>query len=115
MLRRTLPLLITTLLLALVIPVTGRRGDTLPETLTDREFWSLIAQLSEPDGEFMSRSGSTDNLLSNEIQVSTVAAALTAQVKPSGVYLGVGPEQNFSYIAAMKPRIAFVTDIRRGN
>ena len=115
MLRRTLPLVITTLLLALAVPVTGRRGDTLPESLTDREFWSLIGQLSEPNGEFVSRSGSPDNLLSNEMQVSTAAAALAGQVKPSGVYLGVGPEQNFTYIAAIKPRIAFVTDIRRGN
>ena len=36
-------------------------------------------------------------------------------MKPSGVYLGVGPEQNFTYIAAIRPRIAFITDIRRGN
>jgi hypothetical protein len=36
-------------------------------------------------------------------------------VKPGGVYLGVGPEQNFTYIAAMRPKIAFITDIRRGN
>jgi hypothetical protein len=74
-----------------------------------------VQQLSEPDGHFVSRSGSPDNLLSNEIQISTVAAALAKQVPPGGVYLGVGPEQNFSYIAAIKPRIAFVTDIRRGN
>jgi hypothetical protein len=113
--RRTLPLVITTLLLMLAVPATGRRADTLPESLTDREFWSLIGQLSEPNGEFVSRSGSPDNLLSNEMQVSTVAAALAGQVKPASVYLGVGPEQNFTYIAAIKPRIAFVTDIRRGN
>ena len=47
--------------------------------------------------------------------MSTVAAALATRVKPGGVYLGVGPEQNFTYIAAMRPRIAFITDIRRGN
>src|SRR4029079_18538688 len=64
---------------------------------------------------FVSRSGSPDNLLSNEMQVSTVAAALARQMPAAGVYLGVGPEQNFTYIAAIKPRIAFITDIRRGN
>jgi hypothetical protein len=32
-----------------------------------------------------------------------------------GVYLGVGPDQNFTYIAALEPRIAFIVDIRRGN
>jgi hypothetical protein len=30
-----------------------------------------------------------------------------------GVYLGVGPEQNLSYIAAIRPAMAFVIDIRR--
>jgi len=103
------------LLLLLLGPIAGRGRDTLPAALTDREFWSLTEQLSEPDGYFRSNSGSPDNLLSNESTVSTVAAALAARVKPGGVYLGVGPEQNFTYIAAMRPRIAFITDIRRGN
>ncbi len=93
----------------------GRTRDTLPTALSDREFWSLTEQLSEPDGFFRSNSGSPDNLLSNESNISTVAAALNERVKPSGVYLGVGPEQNFTYIAAIRPRIAFITDIRRGN
>lgn len=113
--RRTPTILLPVLLLAVIVPVASRRADTVPATLTDREFWSLSAQLSEPNGSFVSRSGSPDNLLSNEMQVSTVAAALAAQVKPSGIYLGVGPEQNFTYIAAIRPRIAFITDIRRGN
>jgi hypothetical protein len=34
---------------------------------------------------------------------------------PGRAYLGVGPEQNFTYIAAVKPSIAFIVDIRRGN
>jgi hypothetical protein len=29
------------------------------------------------------------------------------------VYMGVGPEQNFTYIAAIRPRMAFIVDIRR--
>jgi hypothetical protein len=37
-------------------------------------FWSLTAQLSEPNGHFVSRSGSTDNLPANEMRISTVAA-----------------------------------------
>ena len=53
--------------------------------------------------------------MSNEITLSTVAAALAQRVKPGGVYLGVGPEQNFHYIAAIRPKIAFINDIRRGN
>jgi hypothetical protein len=35
--------------------------------------------------------------------------------RPGRVYLGVGPEQNFTYIAAMKPAMVFIVDIRRGN
>jgi hypothetical protein len=115
MLRR-IPVAVTAcLLLGFAVSLASRFADTLPATLTDREFWSLTQQLSEPNGYFVSRSGSPDNLLSNEMQISTVAAALAKQVPPAGVYLGVGPEQNFTYVAAMKPRIAFVTDIRRGN
>ena len=103
------------LLLALAVSSFGGGADTLPASLTDREFWALVGQLSEPNGVFVSRSGSPDNLLSNEMPVSTLAAAVARQVPPSGVYLGVGPEQNFTYIAAIRPRIAFITDIRRGN
>jgi len=36
-------------------------------------------------------------------------------VQPGGAYLGVGPEQNFTYIAAFEPSIAFIVDIRRQN
>ena len=97
------------------LPVAGQNRDQLPASLTDAEFWSLTTRISEPDGFFRSNSGSTDNLLSNEDTISTVAAALATRTKPGGVYLGVGPEQNFTYIAAMRPRLAFVTDIRRGN
>jgi hypothetical protein len=31
------------------------------------------------------------------------------------VYLGVAPDQNFTYIVALHPKIAFIVDIRRGN
>jgi len=115
MLRRIPVVLSGCLLVGFAVSLASRFADTLPATLTDREFWSLTQQLSEANGYFVSRSGSPDNLLSNEMQVSTIAAALAKHVPPSGVYLGVGPEQNFTYIAAMKPRIAFVMDIRRGN
>jgi hypothetical protein len=103
------------LLCLLQAPAAAQPRDTLPAALSDREFWSLTERMSEPNGYFRSNSGSPDNLLSNENNVSAVAAALAARVKPSGVYLGVGPEQNFTYIAAIRPRMAIITDIRRGN
>src|SRR5215471_16646327 len=100
---------------SLLLTLCPTAADTLPGMLSDTEFWSLIERISEPDGYFRSNSGSTDNLLSNENGLSTAATALSMRPKGSGVYLGVGPEQNFTYIAAMRPRIAFITDIRRGN
>jgi len=102
-------------LFCLVLTLCVTAADTLPATISDTEFWSLIERMSEPDGFFRSNSGSTDNLLSNENGLSTVAASLAMRPKGSGVYLGVGPEQNFTYLVAMRPRIAFITDIRRGN
>ena len=86
------------------------RGGDLPERLSDQEFWRLMEELSEPNGYFRS-----DNLLSNEQVFARVIPELVSAAKPGGVYLGVGPEQNFTYIAAIKPKIAFIIDIRRGN
>jgi hypothetical protein len=40
---------------------------------------------------------------------------LISRTHPGGVYLGVGPEQNFTYIAAVRPATAVLFDIRRGN
>jgi len=70
----------------------------------------LSAQLSEPGGYFDS-----DNLISNETSYLQVAEQLADQVSAGGVYVGVGPDQNFNYIARVKPRYAFILDIRRQN
>jgi|SRR5689334_14333545 hypothetical protein len=86
------------------------RPDTLPGELSDKEFWSLVSEYSEPDGFFRS-----DNLVSNERTFQEVIPELKKRALPNGVYLGVGPDQNFTYIAALKPRLAFIVDIRRGN
>lgn len=91
-------------------PLIGAAPDTLPDRLSDQEFWALSERLSEPDGYFRS-----DNLLSNELYFPEVIDHLVERAGTGGVYLGVGPEQNFSYIAALRPRIAFITDVRRGN
>ena len=96
------------LLCAAVIPV--RAQSTIPARLSDQELWRLNAELSEPGGYFRS-----DNLLSNETGFQAVIPSLRERIKPGGVYLGVGPEQNFTYIVALQPRIAFIIDIRRGN
>src|SRR5258705_7473515 len=96
--------------LILVIQLTGYAADTLPPQLTDQEFWKLSNEFSEPDGMFRS-----DNLLSNESYFQYVISPLNDAVKTPSVYMGVGPEQNFTYIAALKPKMVFIVDIRRGN
>ena len=85
-------------------------GARLPDRLSDRQFWSLIDELSEPDGSFRS-----DNLLSNEIFLQYVIPELISTARPQQAYLGVGPEQNFTYIAALRPKMVFIVDVRRGN
>jgi len=82
----------------------------LPARLSDAEFWRLVSTFSEPDGYFDS-----DNLVSNEDTYQTVIPELERRIAPGGVYLGVGPDQNFSYIVAIRPTLAFITDVRRGN
>jgi hypothetical protein len=86
------------------------RADTLPARLSDAEFWKLSEELSEPGGFFRS-----DNLVSNELWFQWVVPELLQRSTQGGVYLGVGPEQNFTYIAALKPKMVFITDVRRGN
>ena len=85
-------------------------AESLPAQLTDQEFWKLSSDSSEPDGTFRS-----DNLLSNESYFQYVIPALNEIVKQGRVYMGVGPEQNFTYIAALKPKMVFIVDIRREN
>jgi len=84
--------------------------ETLPQSITDDAFRRLISTLSEPGGNFQS-----ENLLSNETDFPHVMSELKDTVSPAGVYLGVGPEQNFNYIAAIQPRMAFIIDIRPQN
>jgi hypothetical protein len=96
-------------LIAAARPIAGA-ADGLPARIADTDFWSLIGELSEPDGNFP-----FDNFVSNETTIQSVIPALKARARQGGAYLGVGPEQNFTYIAALEPRIAFIIDIRRQN
>ena len=84
-------------------------AEKLPQRLSNQEFWKLTADLSEPDGTFHS-----ENLVSNEFRFRYVLPSLVRMAKPGRAYLGVGSEQNFTYMAALHPDIAFIIDIRRG-
>ncbi len=92
------------------LPLVDGAAERLPSRLSDQEFWKISTDSSEPDGTFRS-----DNLLSNEIGFPYVLAEVGRSARTGGAYLGVGPEQNFHYIAALKPKMAFIIDVRRGN
>jgi len=112
-LRRTI--LAASIAIALALGGSGQRSAPAPAAataarLTDQQFWQLIDEFSEPGGFFRS-----ENLVSNEDTFQYVIPRLQAAIKPGGVYVGVGPDQNYTYIAALAPRIAFIPDVRRGN
>jgi hypothetical protein len=56
-----------------------------------------------------------DNLMSNEDSFPRICSDIQQHVSKNGIYLGVGPDQNFSYIAHTQPRLAFILDHRRRN
>ena len=95
---------------ALVGPRIAVAADSLPKQLSDRAFWAMVVDFSEAEGTFRS-----ENLISNERTFQEVIPELKTHVTPGGVYLGVGPDQNFTYIASLRPRMAFIVDIRRQN
>jgi len=103
----TFGVLLITGCLAVSVP---KGADTLPDRLTDQAFWSLVSGFSEEGGYFP-----YENFLSNETSYQYVIPQLVKVTKAGGAYLGVAPEQNFTYIAAIRPKIAFIIDIRRQN
>ncbi len=82
----------------------------VPTRLSDQEFWKLSRDSSEEDGYFRS-----DNLLSNETTFQYIIPRLLQNAKQGRVYVGVGPEQNFTYMVALRPAMAVIIDIRHGN
>ena len=81
-----------------------------PAAQTPARFADRIAALSEPGGYF-----DTDNLISNEASYVRVLPELAQRKVRGGAYIGVGPDQNYTYIVAIRPSIAFILDIRRDN
>ena len=93
----------------LLVPLSLKPADTLPAQIPDAAFWRMVTGFSEEAGPFRFQ------YMSNEREFAALIPDLKKSTKPGGVYLGVGPEQNFSYVAALRPRIAFIFDIRREN
>jgi hypothetical protein len=91
------------------VPATAAAQSTLPAKIADAEYWKTINDLAEPGGYFRI----PDNFTSNEIEVGWIFTRLQDTRVNGGVYLGVGPEQNLSYIASIRPKMAVLFDIRR--
>lgn len=106
--RRLLSL--ATILAVALAPANSACAQELPSKLSDSTFWKLVTDYSEPGGYFRS-----DNFVSNEMAFQTVIPTLQRTTRTGGVYLGVGPDQNFTYIVGIRPKLSFIFDIRRGN
>lgn len=106
------PIIALAACLAVLVAGPGLRlaARDLPASLSDATFWQMVTDFSEFGGSFPS-----NNFVSNETAFQTVVPRLKSTVAPGGVYLGVGPDQNFTYITALRPRVAFIVDIRRQN
>jgi hypothetical protein len=96
--------------LPLSVPAMAVQTTALPAEISDKDFWRMIVDLSEPGGTY-----AYENFVSNELQYQDVVPALKKTTKPGRVYIGVGPEQNFTYASVLQSKLAFVIDIRRQN
>jgi hypothetical protein len=105
-------LLLAWALLPLLIGASPAYPQAAPAALSaaDTSFAAIVTRLSESGGYF-----DTDNLISNEASYLHVIGGLRQLGLSGGAYLGVGPDQNFSYIAQLRPSIAILVDIRRDN
>jgi hypothetical protein len=97
-------------ILLLLAPRWSRPSGASPAPIDDAAFWRMFSEFSEPNGYFRS-----DNFVSNERTFQEVIPTLRTKAPSGGAYLGVGPDQNFTYLVALRPRIAFIVDIRRQN
>src|SRR3989442_3606284 len=90
----------------LLIPLSLKPADSLPAQIPDAAFWRMETGFSEEAGPFRFQ------FMSNEREFAALIPALKKSTKAGGRYMGVGPDQNFSYISALRPRLAFIFDFR---
>lgn len=102
--------LIAAALMVVIVGLTGVMAQPPAESLTPEQFAQLSRDLSEPGGYF-----DTDNLISNEGSYLHVLGRMRELGVSGGAVIGVGPDQSFSYIAQIRPRMAFMIDLRRDN
>ena len=76
----------------------------------DVGFGRRIAELSEPES-----GPAADNLVSNEDSYPRVAGELARRTPKDAVYLGVGPDQNYTLMAHARPRLGTRCGPRAGS
>ena len=103
--RRRVRFILVTLTLVVCVVILGtssvQLGQSigLPDQISDQEFWRMITDFSEPQGLYTG-----DNWISNEASIQDVIPPLKQLTRPGGVYLRVGPEQNFTYMWALQSK-----------
>jgi hypothetical protein len=95
---------------AALVVCSGGGHAQAPAPAAASSFAAHVAALSEAEGYF-----DTDNLISNEQSYLSVLSDVDRAALRGGAYVGVGPDQNFTYIAAAQPSVAFIIDVRRDN
>jgi hypothetical protein len=91
-------------------PATSPAAGEAGAAISLKDYDRLITELSEDEKYFDS-----DNFISNEAGYLKIMPLLRKEGSRGGVYIGVGPDQNYSYIAEMRPKLAIIVDIRRQN
>jgi hypothetical protein len=104
------PLLPFIIVMLLVLAQVTAQAPVRETSLTSAQFARLSEEMSEAGGYF-----DTDNLISNESSYLHVIGRMREMKTSGGAFIGVGPDQSFSYIAQIRPHIAFMVDIRRDN
>ena len=82
----------------------------LPDQLSELRSWKVVSESRSQADTFGPTTSSQ-----TKARFSGVIPTLKKQIQPSGVYLGVGPEQNFTYLTALAPKLALSWTIRRQN
>src|ERR1051326_5550870 len=105
---RQLALVIGVAVAALVVALPGTHQQPVAAAnlqISAQQFAAYIRDWSEAEGYFDS-----DNFISNETSYEHVIDELRSRVRPAGVYIGVGPDQNFTYIVHTRPSLAIIVD-----
>ncbi len=74
------------------------------------KYGAILAELSDRE-----TGPAADNFVSNEDSYPRVTSEIARTVPPNTAYLGVGPDQNFTFIAHARPSLAVIVDYRKRN